>query len=28
VDVRASMHALREDIYPLLGAVLGYALKR
>jgi hypothetical protein len=28
VDLRSGMHALREDIYPLLGAVLGCALKR
>ena len=28
VDVRAGAYALREEIYPLLGAVLGYALRR
>jgi hypothetical protein len=28
LEVRASTRSLREEIYPLLGAVLGYQLKR
>jgi hypothetical protein len=28
VELRAASRALSDDLYPLLGALLGYALKR